>query len=174
MFRYLVAAAASIYCGLLIFGDDSRRPDVSRQATDDVSGLTLAAFSEIDTSDAVQRLEGGMSDNEAIEAALRAGEELRANRERKVLRGGKVAAANAEPEAPAPESTAIAELWYVSGTRVNLRAGPGTGNAVVGQLALGEAAEVLGDQDGWYQIRTADGAVTGWIYGKFLSETKPG
>ncbi|NND19068.1 MAG: SH3 domain-containing protein [Silicimonas sp.] len=174
MFRYLVAAVAAIYCGLLVFGDENRRPEVARQATDDVSGLTLASFSEIDTSTAVQRLNTGISDADAIKVAMQAGEEHRANRERKPLRGGK-RVAKAETLAPAtPENALAADLWYVSGTRVNLRAGPGTGNAVVGQLALGDAAEVLRDQDGWYEIRAADGAVSGWIYGKFLSETAPG
>ena len=31
-----------------------------------------------------------------------------------------------------------------------------------------EEAEVLADADGWYQIRTSDGGVSGWIFGKFL------
>ena len=175
MFKYLLAAVAAIYCGLLVFGDESRRPEVSRQASDDVTGLTLAAFTFVDTSVTVEPLISQMSDREAIDAALRAGETYRSERKRKALRGDYVASNNEIPlVVPTEDTSSLRAVWYVSGTRVNLRAGPGTGNAVVGQLVLGDAAEVLGDQDGWYQIRTADGAVSGWIFGKFLSETRPG
>ena len=64
--------------------------------------------------------------------------------------------------------------WYVTGSRVNLRGGPGTGNAVVGQVTFGTEAEVLTDRDGWYEIRLADGSASGWIFGRFLNEELPG
>ena len=57
---------------------------------------------------------------------------------------------------------------------MNLRQGPGTGNAVVAQVTRGMEAEVLESQNGWYQIRTADGSLSGWISGKFLTEKQPG
>ena len=64
--------------------------------------------------------------------------------------------------------------WYVTGSRVNLRGGPGKSNAVVGQVTFGAEAEVLTDKDGWFQIRLADGSASGWIFGKFLGEKLPG
>jgi hypothetical protein len=48
-------------------------------------------------------------------------------------------------------------LLYVTGSRVNLRAGPSTGNAVVGSVSYGDAVEVLDyANDNWAQIRFGD------------------
>lgn len=174
MLKYLVACAASIYCIMILFGDESRRPEVTRQAQDDVTGFTLASFRMPEDDRTSTLLSSRISEAEAVKIALEAGREYRATRKAAPLRG-LVASAEAAPapaSAVAPAQTA--NLWYVTGSRVNLRAGPGTGNAVVGQLFLGDATEVLGDQDGWYQVRTADGAVSGWIFGKFLAEQQPG
>lgn len=86
--------------------------------------------------------------------------------------------------APAPEAekdateTAAAEapkapIWYVTGSRVNLRSGPSTGNRVVGQAALGQKAEKLEESGGWIKIRLSDSGETAYIYGKFLSPEEP-
>lgn len=174
MFRYLVAAVAAIYCSLLIFGDASRYPDVSRQSQDDVTGLSLAAFATTDIQPAIPETTSRISDSEAVEIALSAAESIRGNRERAPLLGMVTAAKAEAAEAETTEPETPEQFHYVSGNRVNLRAGPGTGNPVVGQLSLGDAAQVLSDQQGWYEIRTADGATSGWIYGKFLSDQKPG
>ncbi|WP_108484710.1 SH3 domain-containing protein [Oceaniglobus ichthyenteri] len=73
----------------------------------------------------------------------------------------------------APANTA--DIWYVTGTRVNLRGGPSTSDAVVGSVGLGQQAEVLEkSDDGWFRIRTADGGQNGYIYGQFLSQDRPG
>ena len=45
-----------------------------------------------------------------------------------------------------PERSAT---FYVSGSRVNQRQGPGTGNAILGSLQRGAAVKVLGTQGGW-------------------------
>jgi hypothetical protein len=168
MFKYLVASLAAIYSVLLIFGDEDRRPDVARKATDEITGVTLASFQIPSFGTDVQPIISDISDAEAIDIALKAAEDHRATRDRTPLRG--MIAAIETPESDTIEaSQPMADLWYVTGTTVNLRAGPGTGNAVVGQVVEGEAAEVLSGQDGWYQIRTADGGVEGWIFGRFLS-----
>ncbi len=66
-------------------------------------------------------------------------------------------------------------MWYVTGTTVNLRAGPSTSDSVVGRVSLGQRAEVLSEtSDGWFEIRTADDQQAGFIFGKFLSENRPG
>ena len=160
MIRYLVACLAAIYSVLLIFGDETRRPEVTRQAQDDVTGISLAAFSLPEATVDASLPASGLSDAEAVAIALAAGKELRATRKAAPLRG----LVEAVESAAAPEAVAApgldAGLWYVTGERVNLRAGPGTGNAVVGQMVLGDKAEVMDDQNGWYQVRTADGAVS--------------
>jgi uncharacterized protein YgiM (DUF1202 family) len=62
------------------------------------------------------------------------------------------------------------ECRVVSGTRVNLRSGPGTGHAVVAQLVRDQEVEVLTDEgDGWVKLRALDGNDIGWMSGKFLA-----
>lgn len=76
-----------------------------------------------------------------------------------------------QPEA-APEPEPQPQLLYVTGSRVNLRAGPSTDNAVRGQVVRGQAVELVERLDnGWVEIR-ADG-VDGTVFmsGDFLSET---
>lgn len=174
MLKYLVACCASIYCILLLFGDESRRPEVTRQSQDDVTGFSLAAFAVPVDDLPFAATASGISDAEAVQIALAAGRDHRAKRERRPLRGMIAAIEEASVSADTSSSVSDGNLWYVTGSRVNLRAGPGTGNAVVGQVALGDATEVLDDRDGWYQVRTSDGGVSGWIYGKFLAEQQPG
>ncbi|WP_157937574.1 SH3 domain-containing protein [Oceaniglobus roseus] len=85
---------------------------------------------------------------------------------------------SAAAELPVGEATASAgdagDMWFVTGSRVNLRAGPSTSDSVVGQVVEGDLAEVLEENGGWYRIRTSDGGQTGFIYGKFLSAERPG
>lgn len=64
-------------------------------------------------------------------------------------------------------------VFYVTGSRVNFRAGPSTGDRVIGSLGQGAAVEVMGSSDGaWVNIRDGDGRI-GYISGQFLSETRP-
>ena len=79
----------------------------------------------------------------------------------------------AEPSVPVtgPADTQTSRpTWEVTGTRVNLRAGPGTAHQVVGQAQLGERMEPLGDTGGdWVQVRRTDGQEA-WIFAKFLDK----
>lgn len=174
MFRYLVAALAAIYAVLLVFGDDARRPEVTRNAGDVLTGFSLASFAVPATPIVERALASGPTDSEAVQIAIEAGQARRAHRGSQQLLGTLDAPRTAIPETVALATPEAPGLWYVTGERVNLRSGPGTGNEVVAQLVLGDAAEVLSDENGWFRIRTADGATHGWISGKFLSETKPG
>lgn len=174
MLKYLVACSATIYCMMLVFGDESRRPEVSRQSQDEITGFSLAAFRLPDNAAPARVVASDISEAEAVRIALAAGRDYRAAHESTSLRGIIAAVENAP--APAETGTTIqaAGIRYVTGSRVNLRSGPGTANAVVGQLFLGDATEILADRNGWYQIRTADGSVSGWIFGEFLAEQRPG
>lgn len=60
---------------------------------------------------------------------------------------------------------------YVTGSRVNQRTGPGTGNAVMGALNRGAAVRELRKEEGWTQIASSLG--TGWMASRFLSERNP-
>ncbi len=164
MFRLILVALAGLYAVLHIFGDPERRP--VEVAADDVAAipsLSLANFVEPDV-DETGLPPLAISEEEAIRIALEASKAAR--------KGPRFPTANIAT-APVVEPAA-AEFRYVSGTKVNLRQGPGTANAVVAQLARGTEAEVLDSQNGWHQIRTVDGAVSGWIFGGFLSDRRPG
>ncbi|MFD2815529.1 SH3 domain-containing protein [Paracoccus aerius] len=74
-----------------------------------------------------------------------------------------------------PVATALPDgpVLYVTGDRVNMRAGPSTGDRVVSSLVRGTAVQPLGPTDAeWVNIRDADGRV-GYVAGRFLSQTAP-
>ncbi|WP_295047665.1 SH3 domain-containing protein [uncultured Paracoccus sp.] len=74
--------------------------------------------------------------------------------------------------APAPLA-ADGPVLYVTGDRVNMRSGPSTGDRVVAALVRGAAVQPVGQQEGeWVNIRDGNGR-TGYIAGRFLSETAP-
>lgn len=180
MFKLVVAALAAIFIVLLVFGDESRREDVSTGEREPTIEFSLAAFipqtSEIDKVELEPA--ATLSDVEAVKAAVEAGALLRADRRETKSEYFATLAATVETSVngddAATESSAATDFWYVSGTRVNLRAGPGTVNAVVARLGLGTEAEVLSDTAAaWIEIRTADGTA-GWISSKYLTETAPG
>ena len=81
----------------------------------------------------------------------------------------------AEPQGPAaqadPPDTAgvrgagsAVDPRRVNGSRVNLRAGPGTANPVLAKLDKGDLVEVLENSgDGWLRIRMPGTGVVGWM-----------
>lgn len=169
MFKLIAVTLAAFYFVLLTFGDGTERSqDVTRSEPLSISLVQAAAFAQADHQSSYV---SPISDRAAIEMALAAGAEIRA-KARTVSRQDRVVASDVAAEAaiPTPENP----LWYVTGSRVNLRGGPGTSNAVVAQVTFGTEAEVLGQSDGWYQIRISDGSVAGWIFGRFLDAQRPG
>ncbi len=82
-------------------------------------------------------------------------------------------------EAPAPREPVQAvaapgfvgtDIRQVTGNRVNVRSGPGTGFEVVAQAIRGDEAEVIiDDGSGWVQLRLAGGQ-TGWMADFLLSD----
>ncbi|MGM0628335.1 MAG: SH3 domain-containing protein [Candidatus Fermentibacterota bacterium] len=69
-----------------------------------------------------------------------------------------------------PDSTATRETdspWervVVSGSVVNLRAGPGTGYAVLGQVGRGDTLDVMGVSRDWLKVYHARQSLFAWIY----------
>ena len=79
------------------------------------------------------------------------------------------------PDTAAPAIAAAdgGEILYVTGNRVNFRAGPSTGDAVVGALGRGSAVEAVGPAaEGWVNIRDAQGRI-GFMSAQFLSNQQP-
>lgn len=172
MIRLLVVTLAALYAILHVFGDEARRPEVARSEPMGL-GIVKAAYFPEDAGITTASYASDITDEQAIQLALDAGVQARGERKLRPLLGGASLVANAAP-APAAATEEPPAYWYVTGTRVNLRSGPGTSNRVVGSLTLGAEAQVLADNNGWYQVRTTDGAVSGWIFGKFLAEQLPG
>lgn len=82
-----------------------------------------------------------------------------------------------EPAREAALDTPAADeaAWYVTGSRVNLREGPSTSTAVVGQAREGQRVEMLdAAPDGWMRIRVIESGLIAYIFGRFLSETPAG
>jgi len=170
MFRLIAVAVAALYFVLLIFGDETRRP--AEVARSEPLAVPLVTASLVPGDAQRQFHVSEISENDAVERAIAAGKKIR--EERRMPQPVVTMAAATEPVEPAPVETVEMQYWYVTGSRVNLRGGPGTSNSVIGQVSLGTEAEVLNDKDGWYEIRLTDGSASGWIAGQFLNEKKPG
>lgn len=73
----------------------------------------------------------------------------------------------APPEAPQ-------KMRYVWADTVNLREGPSTEFAVVGQLPKGALAQLLWTEgNGWAHIAAAGNGLTGYVAAELLSESAP-
>jgi N-acetylmuramoyl-L-alanine amidase len=60
------------------------------------------------------------------------------------------------------------QVAVVSGSQVNVRSGPGTTSAVVGQVSKGDNLPVLNQSGDWYQIKLPGGNA-GWVAGWLVS-----
>jgi len=86
--------------------------------------------------------------------------------ESKVTEVTSIAPADLPVAEPPPDVRAVA------GSRVNMRAGPGTNFGVVNAFNRGTEAEVLMvDDTGWAQIRILDTGQTGWMAERLLSDS---
>lgn len=72
-------------------------------------------------------------------------------------------AASTPPAVQTSGKTAV-----VNGSQVNVRKGPGTANALVGQVSRGDELPVLGQDGDWYQVKLAGGS-NGWVAGWLVS-----
>lgn len=83
-------------------------------------------------------------------------------------------AGQTETAEPTPTAElAGAQILYVTGSKVNFRAGPSTSDRVIGALLLGSPVEALGQSEGgWMHLRDAQGR-EGYMSGQFLSPDRP-
>ena len=87
----------------------------------------------------------------------------------------------AEPESVTPIEVAEIQLpeperliWFVTGSRVNVRSGPSTNNEVMGKVLYGDAAEIISDPDAdWVQIRIEGAGVEGYVMKRFMTDVDP-
>lgn len=77
------------------------------------------------------------------------------------------------PPTPEPEPVVLPVL-YVTGNKVNMRAGPATSHGIVAGLVRGTAVDDLGvAAPGWTQIRVIETGKRGFMAARFLSADRP-
>lgn len=70
------------------------------------------------------------------------------------------------------EPHAVWNLITVTGEIVNLRSGPGTIYAILGQVQAGDSLQVTGGLDDWYRVYIPGKSIFAWIYGPLTSGTE--
>lgn len=91
---------------------------------------------------------------------------------------GGVIPGNVEVSGPGLTPTAgtsmgVSGTATVTGSRVNVRSGPGTNFPVVTQVNKGDTVTLKDQAFGWYKVVLADGATTGWIAGWLMNVGAP-
>ncbi|HUK13725.1 MAG TPA: SH3 domain-containing protein [Thermoanaerobaculaceae bacterium] len=74
----------------------------------------------------------------------------------------------APEEKPAPPQVFV----RVTGSRLNVREGPGVDTAAIAKAKKGERLAVVGQDGDWYQVRVGTDR-TGWVLGKFVTRDEP-
>ena len=189
MIRWTIALCALIYVGMIVVPEavpiqPQTTPEVSTQAAfDPAANLPTADASEGVQIASTQPLEEGIlasttsepapamvvlgPDGEMIEVTAVIRPVDTANEMVRLAR--QVEPANAEAIAPP-----IRETVFVTGSRVNMRAGPSTANPVVVALGFGAEAELIEEvAGGWTQIRDIESGRVGYMAARFLSPTRP-
>ncbi|MEW6572786.1 MAG: SH3 domain-containing protein, partial [Bacillota bacterium] len=78
----------------------------------------------------------------------------------------KAAASSAVTQVAPDNSAGTPSVVVVSKPVVNLRGGPGTGYAMMGQVSLGTRLTVVGKSGDWYKVRLTSGRevwIAGWL-----------
>ena len=72
-----------------------------------------------------------------------------------------------------PSYVLASSVASVNGDHINVREGPGTGYAIVGELNKGDSVAVLDKSGDWYKVKLSNG--NGWVFGSFVqvSEQNP-
>ncbi|WP_226624323.1 SH3 domain-containing protein [Alloyangia pacifica] len=147
----------------LIAGGFVTSAEARPAAAPEVTRASTASLADVSAPESAAPVAGGVTDD-VIDVALAAVPD-------------QPISASFDPEssagsaAPAVASAATpSDLRQVTGSRVNLRYGPGTDYSVVGQLAEGDEVEVLSDPgDGWVKLQARNGGTAGWMYDAYLS-----
>lgn len=75
-------------------------------------------------------------------------------------------------ETALPEHTSVWNTVAVTGSVVNLRSGPGTAYAVVGQATRDDTLQVTGGLEDWYRVYIPEISMFAWIYGPLTTGTE--
>ena len=189
MFKLTFTLAAALYAGFVIWGDpdvalveDETAPQNTVVLAEGGADLDTAAPVVLETNASSRTAEIAVTRDAPLDAAAivaatpdpaaptapsRIGEPRRISLV--------APEAVAEPAAPldavaADAQTELTEgLLKVTGSRVNLRAGPSTGNDVVDSLVRGTLVEQVGVEiNGWLKLRDVTSGVEGYMAARFL------
>jgi len=77
-----------------------------------------------------------------------------------------------EPVAIEPQPEPQKDIREISGTRVNMRDGPGTIYPIIAKVTIGQKVEVLSDSGtGWLRLRVLPAQQVGWISASLVRKT---
>lgn len=166
MLRLTLMLSAAIYAVLVIYADGRPRTDggpLAETRGAGAPGRTAPAWSEgsgrLVTADGRSLQIAAVIDPVTLQQGNRT---IR----RVSTRAPDTVTASASASAGQPG----APLVEVTGTSVNLRAGPSTGDAVLGALARGARAELIAAAgNGWARIRAVETGTVGYMADRFLS-----
>src|SRR6056297_1788000 len=173
MLRLSLMLSAAIYAVLVIYSDatPASAPAVSAQADATPANRSviphLAAGNTLETPDGRSFVITAVIDSAAISnLSDRVAGVTTANVQQDIETVTASASSGAAEVAVAVEMP----LVEVTGTQVNLRAGPSTDDAVLGSLMRGEQAELVAAFDnGWARIRVASSGIEGFMANRFLA-----
>lgn len=83
--------------------------------------------------------------------------------------GAQQAALGNTAEAPGSSAEAEGDLFMVTATRLNMRAGPDAGSAAIGSYPRGALVEQLNTRGNWVLVRVVDDQSMGWMYADYLA-----
>lgn len=174
LFFLLVTTLAVILIGLSVYGTGNLRtenqPSETERAASQESGTATDLLPDLSKAPESNGADGAPP-ADLVQAAAQTpervqkfpGPELRPSPEY----------AGETPDQAAPPADTEGPILYITGSRVNFRSGPSTGDRVIGALNGGAAVEALGPNDGdWVHIRDMDGRI-GYMSGQFLSPDAP-
>ena len=167
MLKLTLILSAVLYAGLVIFSGEEAVPPAPEAADGSPARAVPAEFPDrLTTADG--RVLTIAARFDPADATVDAGGIAQRSTRRPAI-------ATAREDAPeiVTTSASVAErrdIVAVTGSSVNLRAGPSTGDAILTALARGREAEVMGDAgDGWARIRVLDTGVEGFMAARFLA-----
>ena len=182
MLRLTVTLAVALYAGLVIWGEPSDAVDVGTEGAaeptravveaarpvivekdgDGDVAVMRSATTEIVVPEASIIAASAPVPDTAADRIARIGDPVRVSLIEPTVRQPEIAA-------PADEAGAGGERMVVSGSRVNLRSGPSTANAVLASLPRGTVVEVIGPASGnWVELRDVDSGTVGFMSSNFL------
>lgn len=162
MLRLTVFACAAVYAGLVIFSADPPGPESGK-------GPSLSQPASIPDAPQTEPVVFVTADGRSLPvAAVIVPQEFRDTSGQVAL----VSTPRAAESVTASASQGLVQIPVaeVTGSSVNLRAGPSTRDAVLTALLQGERVELLGATDnGWAQIRAVSTGVEGFMATRFLT-----